>query len=106
MATEIIGISNKVAAYLHKSITLPPPTPTIKSDCKNTVEAYYKAWKTKKRVEPNTFIPMKEKVQACVNEFDGKWGGMFSSIDNYIETLRGGSGGPLSYGEDSKWRLK
>jgi hypothetical protein len=81
-------------------------TPTSKSDCKNTVEAYYKAWKTKKRVEPNTFIPMKEKVQACVNEFDGKWGGMFSSIDNYIETLRGGSGGPLSYGEDSKWRLK
>jgi hypothetical protein len=81
-------------------------TPTSKSDCKNTVEAYYKAWKTKKRVEPNTFIPMKDKVQACVNEFDGKWGGMFSSVDNYIETLRGGSGGPLSYGEDSKWRLK
>jgi hypothetical protein len=81
-------------------------TPTSKGDCKNTVEAYYQAWKTKKRIEPNTFIPMKEKVQACVNEFDGKWGGMLSSIDNYIETLRGGSGGPLSYGEDSKWRLK
>ena len=31
MATEIIGISNKVAAYLHKSITLPPPTPTMAS---------------------------------------------------------------------------
>ena len=81
-------------------------TPTSKKDCKNTVEAYYQAWKTKKRIEPNTFIPMKEKVQACVNEFDGKWGGMLSSIDNYVETLRGGSGGPLSYGEDSKWRLK
>jgi hypothetical protein len=81
-------------------------TPTSKKDCKNTVEAYYQAWKTKKRIEPNTFIPMKEKVQACVNEFDGKWGGMLSSIDNYVETLRGGSGGPLSYGEGSKWRLK
>ena len=81
-------------------------TPTSKKDCKNTVEAYYQAWKTKKRIEPNTFIPMKEKVQACANEFDGKWGGMLSSIDNYIETLRGGSGGPLSYGDDSKWRLK
>lgn len=81
-------------------------TPTSKKDCKNTIEAYYNAWKTKKRIEPNTFIPMKEKVQACANEFDGKWGGMLSSIDNYVETLRGGSGGPLSYGEDSKWRLK
>jgi hypothetical protein len=78
-------------------------TPTSKKDCKNTVEAYYKAWKSKKRIEPNTFIPMKEKVQACVNEFDGKWGGMLSSIDNYVETLRGGTGGPLS---DSEWRLK
>lgn len=81
-------------------------TPTSKRDCKNTIEAYYNAWKTKKRIEPNTFIPMKEKVQACSNEFDGKWGGMLSSVDNYVETLRGGSGGPLSYGEDAKWRLK
>jgi len=81
-------------------------TPTSKKDCKNTIEAWYNAWKTKKRIEPNTFIPMKEKVQACANQFDGKWGGIFSSIDNYVETLRGGSGGPLSYGEDSKWRLK
>jgi hypothetical protein len=95
---------NNIEKQFNNAIT--NQTPTSKSDCKNTVEAYYKAWKTKKRVEPNTFIPMKEKVQACVNEFDGKWGGMFSSIDNYIETLRGGSGGPLSYGEDSKWRLK
>ena len=81
-------------------------TPTSKKDCKNTIEAWYNAWKTKKRIEPNTFIPMKEKVQACANQFDGKWGGIFSSVDNYVETLRGGSGGPLSYGEDSKWRLK
>jgi len=57
-------------------------TPTSKKDCKNTIEAYYNAWKTKKRIEPNTFIPMKEKVQACSNEFDGKWGGMLSSVDN------------------------
>ena len=31
MATEIIGISNKEAAYLQTSITLPPQTPTIAS---------------------------------------------------------------------------
>ena len=81
-------------------------TPSSKGDCKNTIEAYYKAYVSKKKIQPNTFEPMKEKVQACVNQFDGKWGGVFSIVDNYIKTLRGGTGGPLSYGEDSKWRLK
>jgi hypothetical protein len=81
-------------------------TPTSKGDCRDTIKAYYEAWKTKKRIEPNTFNPMKSKVQACANEFEGKWGGVLSSIDNYITTLRGGSGGPLSYGDDAKWRLK
>lgn len=80
-------------------------TPTSKSDCRDTIRAYYEAWRTKKRFEPSIFEPMKEKVQACVNEFDGKWGGAFSKIDNYVETLRGGSGGPLPYGDNSKWLL-
>jgi len=103
--SNIVGAEGtNIENQFKKAIT--NQTPTSKKDCKNTVEAYYQAWKTKKRIEPNTFIPMKEKVQACANEFDGKWGGMLSSIDNYIETLRGGSGGPLSYGDDSKWRLK
>jgi hypothetical protein len=82
-------------------------TPANKKDCKNTIEAYYKAFKTKKRIEPNTFEPMKEKVQACVNEYDGKWGGILSSIDEYVDILRGvKDGGPSSYGADSKWRLQ
>jgi hypothetical protein len=82
-------------------------TPASKKDCKNTIEAYYKAFKTKKRIEPNTFEPMKEKVQACVNEYDGKWGGILSSIDEYVDILRGvKDGGPSSYGADSKWRLQ
>jgi len=38
-------------------------TPTSKRDCKDTIEAYYEAWRTKKRIEPNTLLPMKEKVQ-------------------------------------------
>ena len=79
-------------------------TPTSKRDCKDTIEAYYEAWRTKKRVEPNTLLPMKEKVQACANEFEGKWGGVLSRIDNYVEILRGDrEGGPLS---DSKWRIE
>jgi len=50
---------------------------------------------------------MKEKVQACANEFNGKWGGVLSNIDNYVDILRGvKEGGPTSYGDDSKWRLQ
>lgn len=79
-------------------------TPRSKKDCKDTIEAYYEAWRTKKRIEPNTLLPMKEKVQACANEFEGKWGGVLSRIDNYVEILRGDrEGGPLS---DSKWRIE
>lgn len=79
-------------------------TPTSKRDCRDTIEAYYEAWRTKKRIEPNTLLPMKEKVQACANEFQGKWGGVLSRIDNYVDILRGDKeGGPLS---DSKWRIE
>jgi len=79
-------------------------TPRSKKDCRDTIEAYYEAWRTKKRVEPNTLLPMKEKVQACANQFEGKWGGVLSRIDNYVEILRGDrEGGPLS---DSRWRIE
>jgi hypothetical protein len=82
-------------------------TPSSKGDCKNTIEAYYQAYVTKKRIQPNAFEPMKEKVQACANEFNGKWGGVLSRIDNYVDILRGvKEGGPTSYGSDSKWRIQ
>jgi hypothetical protein len=82
-------------------------TPSSKGDCKNTIEAYYKAYVSKKKIQPNTFEPMKEKVQACANEFNGKWGGVLSKIDNYVDILRGvREGGPTSYGDDSKWRIQ
>jgi hypothetical protein len=82
-------------------------TPESKSDCKTAIEAYYTAFKTKKRIEPNTLNAMKEKVQACANQFDGKWGiGAFTKIDDYVDILRGvKSGGPSRRGEDAKWRL-
>jgi hypothetical protein len=79
-------------------------TPTSKRDCRDTIEAYYEAWRTKKKIEPNTLLPMKEKVQACANEFEGKWGGILSRIDDYVNILKGNKeGGPLS---DSKWRIE
>ena len=79
-------------------------TPTSKKDCRDTIEAYYEAWRTKKRPEQHLLLPMKEKVQACVNQFEGKWGGVLSRIDDYVDILRGDKeGGPLS---DSKWRIE
>lgn len=78
-----------------------------KKTCRNNIKKYYDYWKTKREdITQTEFDQLKSKVQACANQFDGKWGGIFSSVDNYIETLRGGAGGPLSYGEDAKWRLK
>jgi len=82
-------------------------TPQSKSDCKTAIEAYYMAYKTKKQIEPNVINAMKEKVQACVNQFDGKWGlGAFTKIDDYVDILRGVKpGGPSSYGDSAKWKL-
>jgi hypothetical protein len=93
---------SKVDSEFKKAVT--NQTPTSKSDCRDTIEAYYEAWRTKQRIEQSTLLPMKEKVQACANYFEGKWGGALSKIDNYIEILRGDrEGGPLS---DSKWRIE
>jgi hypothetical protein len=78
-----------------------------KKVCRDKVKQYYDYWKTKREDIPQSqFDSLKSQVQACANQFNGKWGGVFSIVDNYIKTLRGGTGGPLSYGEDAKWRLK
>ena len=78
-----------------------------KKACRVKVKEYYDYWKTKREDIPQSqFDSLKSQVQACANQFEGKWGGVFSNVDNYIKTLRGGTGGPLSYGEDAKWRLK
>jgi hypothetical protein len=103
---NVVGSNGgKVEDEFKKAIS--SQTPTSKRDCKDTIEAYYQAYVTKKRIQPNTFEPMKEKVQACANEFNGKWGGVLSRIDDYVDILRGvKEGGPTSYGDDSKWRLQ
>lgn len=78
-----------------------------KKACRVKVKEYYDYWKTKREDIPQSqFDSLKSQVQACANQFEGKWGGIFSVVDNQIKTLRGGTGGPLSYGEDAKWRLK
>ena len=59
-------------------------------------------------IEPNQLSALKYKVQACKNEFYGDWGFMGGGkIDEILDILSGVKvGGPSSYGDDSKWRLK
>jgi hypothetical protein len=88
-------------------------TPTDSKDCKKTIEAYYMAFKKKKTIEPNMLNAMKEKVQACKNEFKGNWGafGGGRKLDEYLDVLSGvkdgsdGTKSPRTYGDDSKWKL-
>ena len=84
-------------------------TPESSDDCKKAIEAYYMAFKKKKVFTDDVLTAMKEKVQACKNEFYGSWGafGGGKTIDGYLDMLSGkASGGPSSYGDDSQWRLK
>jgi hypothetical protein len=84
-------------------------TPQDSSDCKKSIEAYYMAFKKKKVFTDDVLSAMKEKVQACKNEYYGSWGtfGGGKTIDGYLDMLSGKApGGPSSYGGDSKWRLK
>jgi hypothetical protein len=78
-----------------------------KSICKNAIKVYYDAYKTKKDFPQAIFDRNKKVVQSCVNTYEGKWGGLLGlgKIKDYVETLRGGIGGPSRRGEDSKWRL-
>ena len=81
--------------------------PTDQKDCKNTIEAYYLAFKKKRPLEPNEFEALKAKTQACKNEYGGDWGALSGGrrMDNYLEIMSGGIGGPSRRGEDAKFRL-
>jgi hypothetical protein len=71
-------------------------TPKNRQDCKDSIDAYYWAYKKKKKMEPNQLRSMKEKVQACVNEFQNKWG-VLSKVDDYVDELR--------MTRDANWKL-
>lgn len=81
--------------------------PTDQKDCKNTIETYYLAFKKKRPLEPNEFEALKAKTQACKNEYYGDWGVLSGGkrMDNYLDIMSGGLGGPSRRGEDSKWIL-
>lgn len=81
-----------------------------KSACRGNIEDYYKAYKRKNSIviDGPTFDKVKRIVQACKDEHYGEWGilGGGKKWDKILDIMSGGSGGPLTYGEDSKWKLK
>jgi hypothetical protein len=84
--------------------------PKSKDDCKSTIEAYFISFKKKRPLLPNEFESLKTKTQACKNEYYGDWGALLSGgkkVDELLDIMSGKqSGGPSSYGEDSKWRIQ
>ena len=77
--------------------------------CRKNVEDYYRLFKTDATIDPATLYKIKTVVQACKNQHKGKWGilGGGKKLDNYLDILSGvKEGGPSSYGDNSKWRLK
>jgi hypothetical protein len=83
--------------------------PKDKKDCKQTIEAYYISFKKKRPLTPNEFNALKTKTQACKNEFYQDWGtfGGGTKTDEILDMMLGKqSGGPSSYGDDSKWRIQ
>lgn len=78
------------------------------SVCKDNIKQYYEAFKNRsEELTDSEFNKLKPVVQGCIDKYNGKWGGIFSNVDNYVKVLTGDApGGPLSTGEDSKFRLK
>jgi len=79
--------------------------------CRKNVDDYFNAFKRKYSVvvDNSTIYKAKRIVQACKDEHYGKWGvaGGGNRLDNYLDILSGvKEGGPMSYGDDSIWRLK
>jgi hypothetical protein len=99
-----ISIAQKIQTDVERRI------PTNVKDCKMNIEKYYLNYTKKRPLEPNELAALKGKVQACKNEFYGDWGVIFSGgnkMDNILDIMSGvKSGGPSSYGDDSKWRIQ
>ena len=80
--------------------------PKDKGDCKDTITTYYYAFKKRRPLSQDEFSALKEKTQACKNEFYGDWGLIGGGkMDKYLDIMAGGIGGPSRRGEDSKWLL-
>ena len=84
--------------------------------CRQNVLSYFNLFNRRNSVTvtPRELDSAKRVVQACADTYYKKWGIIGSlkkgegskKLDMYIDTLRGGAGGPSPYGDDAKWKLK
>ena len=79
--------------------------------CRTYVDEFYTSFKRKNSIviDPASFEAQKNRAQACKDAYYNEWGilGGGKKLDQYLDILSGKiAGGPTSYGEDSKWRLK
>jgi len=79
--------------------------------CRDKVQAFYKAFKRKNTtiIDQSLFETEKRKVQACKDQWMGKWGvlGGGKKLDEMLGILSGElPGGPSTYDVDSIYRLK
>jgi len=80
--------------------------PKDKKVCKDAIEDYYDNFTRKRMLLQNELTKMKSDVQACKNEFYGRWGFFGGKkVDKMLDIMSGGIGGPSRAGDDSKWRL-
>jgi hypothetical protein len=89
---------------------------TDREACRKNVLDYYTAYSRRNSVNipPKEFDEAKRIVQGCADTYYRNWGLIGSlkkgegnrTLDNYIDILRGGAGGPSPYGQDAKWKLK
>jgi hypothetical protein len=73
------------------------------NECKEIVSNFYSLFKNKTTINDNDFKTLKVKVENCSAQKFDKCGG---EMEKQLNTLQGGSGGPLSSGEDSKYRIR
>jgi len=79
-----------------------------KETCKKNIADYVYAYDMHNDVPEKQLDAAKRVVQACAYQYYNKWGilGGGKKLDADIDKMRGGTGGPTTYGERSQWRLK
>jgi hypothetical protein len=73
--------------------------------CRNYIKTYFAAYKNRTVMNDAEFNQLKNAVQACKNQHNGKWGvfGIADNIQKYLDVLSGVVGGGTPSG--SKFRL-
>jgi hypothetical protein len=84
--------------------------PEDQKDCQAEIESYYTNYTNKRPMSDVSFNDLKNKVQACKNEFYGDWKFLSGGrrIDKILDIMSGSviGQGPSKMGDNAQWRLK